>query len=123
MSLKIPPLRERIKDVPEIVNAIINNLNQSGFYIKGATYSTLVKLMEHSWPGNVRELQNIIARAQIYNQEITLMLMIFLPCPGSRGEISTASDGGGYNFKKRINITDKDTIMEALQEADRMGWE
>lgn len=63
MRLKIPPLRERHEDLPEIIQAIIHRLNRSGFYIRGVTHSALTKLMKHSWPGNVRELKNILERA------------------------------------------------------------
>lgn len=118
MSLTIPPLRERIEDVPEIVNGIINNLNQSGFYVKGVTHSALVKLMEYSWPGNVRELQNIIERAANICIGDYIDVDDITSIPGRVGELSTVSDEGGYNFKKRINITEKDTIVEALREAD-----
>ncbi|MEQ6377475.1 sigma 54-interacting transcriptional regulator [Bacillaceae bacterium S4-13-56] len=115
MSIHIPPLRERIEDVPEIVNSIINNLNQSGFYIKGITHSALTKLMEYSWPGNVRELQNTLERAAnirtgdyIDVDDISLM-------PRNVEKTSGTPNNGGYNFKNRINITEKDTIVEALQ--------
>lgn len=63
MSLHIPPLRERIEDIPEITETIIDRLNQSGFQIKGITHSALTKLLNYHWPGNVRELHNILERA------------------------------------------------------------
>ncbi|MEW8987800.1 MAG: sigma 54-interacting transcriptional regulator, partial [Bacillus sp. (in: firmicutes)] len=63
IRLNIPPLRERLEDLPEIIQAIINRLKQNGFYIKGVTHSALTKMLRHSWPGNVRELQNVLERA------------------------------------------------------------
>ncbi len=63
MRLNIPPLRERMEDLPVIIQTIVNRLNQSGFYIRGVTHSAITKLMKHTWPGNVRELQNVLERA------------------------------------------------------------
>lgn len=63
IRLNIPPFRERLEDLSEIIQAIIDRLNQNGFYIKGVTHSAFTKLMRHSWPGNVRELQNVLERA------------------------------------------------------------
>ena len=63
MRLDIPPLRQRMEDIPDIIQIIINRLNQSGFYVKSVTHSALTKLMKHTWPGNVRELHNILERA------------------------------------------------------------
>lgn len=63
MSLHIPPLRQRIEDIPEITETIIDRLNKSGFQIKGITHSALTKLLYYHWPGNIRELHNIIERA------------------------------------------------------------
>lgn len=65
MQLNIPPLRERLEDWPDIIQAIIHRLNRSEIYIKGVTHTALTKLMKHSWPGNVRELQNILEEQPI----------------------------------------------------------
>lgn len=67
--LTIPPLRERLVDIPHLAQHFIAKYNEvyraQGFAIKGVTESALGKLHAHRWPGNVRELENIIARAII----------------------------------------------------------
>lgn len=118
INLKVPPLRERIEDVPEIVNDIIDKLNQRGFYIKGVTHSALVKIMEHEWPGNVRELQNVIERAANIRPGDYIDVDDIPSMPEPVVEIPTASDEDDYNVKKRMNIIEKDTIVAALREAD-----
>ncbi|MDN3016185.1 sigma 54-interacting transcriptional regulator [Paenibacillus sp. BSR1-1] len=63
LRINIPPLRERISDIPEITDAILERLNKSGFYIKGITDSAKNVFLKYNWPGNIRELQNILERA------------------------------------------------------------
>jgi DNA-binding NtrC family response regulator len=61
IPIRLPPLRERVGDVPLLVDHFIAR------HAKGRTYRvdevTLGKLVDHTWPGNVRELENGIRRA------------------------------------------------------------
>jgi PAS domain S-box-containing protein len=59
-----PPLRERIEDLPLIVQSFIRRNNQkSGKKILGLTPEAIEKMTAYSWPGNVRELRNAIEYA------------------------------------------------------------
>jgi two-component system, NtrC family, response regulator GlrR len=62
VRVRIPPLRERLEDLPILVRTI---LDQLGPRARGFTLSptALKRLGEHHWPGNVRELRNFIERA------------------------------------------------------------
>jgi DNA-binding NtrC family response regulator len=65
-TLSVPPLRQRVEDIPLIVTGFIEEFN--GKYDKrigGADDATLKILMAHAWPGNVRELRNVVERAFI----------------------------------------------------------
>jgi DNA-binding NtrC family response regulator len=65
-TLSVPPLRQRVDDIPLIVSGFIEEFN--GKYdkrITGADDPTLKLLMAHAWPGNVRELRNVVERAFI----------------------------------------------------------
>jgi len=66
LPLTLPPLRERLEDLPELVDhfRLIYN-TELGKAIEGFTPGALLRLREHSWPGNVRELQNIIKQAMV----------------------------------------------------------
>ena len=64
VSLTVPPRRERIEDIPELVASYIEHLGpRIGCEISDITEETLKVLCDYSWPGNVRELINIIERA------------------------------------------------------------
>ena len=69
VPINIPPLRERVEDIPLLVDHFLEKLAR----LKGNTRwriseRALSKLMTHSWPGNVRELENVLERALIFNQ-------------------------------------------------------
>ena len=65
-SLSIPPLRQRVDDIPLIVTGFIEEFNgKYDKHITGVDDATLKILMSHSWPGNVRELRNVVERAFI----------------------------------------------------------
>ncbi|WP_294180028.1 sigma 54-interacting transcriptional regulator [uncultured Clostridium sp.] len=64
IPIYIPPLRERLSDIPALVNFFINKLNKKlNRNIKGVGVEFMKKLMKYKWPGNVRELRNVIERA------------------------------------------------------------
>ncbi len=64
--IHIPPLRERIEDIPLLCNHFINQLNKElKKDIKGVTQDVLELFMRLPWEGNVRELKNVIERAYI----------------------------------------------------------
>ena len=64
--IELPPLRERLADLPQLVETIIADVNKKhGCAVTGADDAVLDKLSRHSWPGNVRELRNVLERAVI----------------------------------------------------------
>ena len=66
VSLTIPPLRERIEDIPELVESNIEYLRpRIGCPVSGMTDEAVQALSRYSWPGNVRELINVIERAML----------------------------------------------------------
>ena len=62
--MELPPLRERMEDIPLLVNHFVAKLSSlKGKEISGVTPETLAILMKYDYPGNVRELENIIEHA------------------------------------------------------------
>jgi DNA-binding NtrC family response regulator len=64
--IDIPPLRERIEDLPRLISILLKRLN-SEFQkeIKSVDLQVLEALTRYDWPGNVRELENLLERAYI----------------------------------------------------------
>ena len=73
IRIEIPPLRERLEDIPAIVADVLRKKH------KTLALSALDKMAEYSWPGNIRELLNCVARAAIKTQkaEITAEDIVF----------------------------------------------
>src|SRR5437588_4910553 len=64
--LEVPPLRERRKDIPLLVEYFIDRYaRKAGKNIRSVGQKTLQLLQSYPWPGNIRELQNVIERSVI----------------------------------------------------------
>ena len=64
--IQLPPLRERLADLPQLVEAITSDVNKKhGCSVTGVDDCVMERLNRHSWPGNVRELRNVLERAVI----------------------------------------------------------
>ncbi len=62
--IQVPPLRERIDDIPLLVTYLIERYaKKAGKKIKNIQKETLELFQDYDWPGNIRELQNVIQRA------------------------------------------------------------
>jgi len=69
----LPPLRERLEDLPALVSALLADMNRKhSTKVTEAAPNVLEILRTHSWPGNVRELRNVIERAAILAGEGTI---------------------------------------------------
>lgn len=68
IALSIPPLRERKKDIPLLVDHFLAQCNNSGNDGKKIATEALEMLIEYNWPGNVRELKNVIERASLLSE-------------------------------------------------------
>jgi len=65
-NIHMPPLREHKEDLPEIVEALLNDLNEKHGTEAVAVDDTVMKVFQnYGWPGNVRELRNTLERAVI----------------------------------------------------------
>jgi formate hydrogenlyase transcriptional activator len=64
--LAVPALRERLEDIPLLVNFFISRFGKSlGKEIRGVSQKSMASLSRYRWPGNIRELQNVIERAAV----------------------------------------------------------
>jgi DNA-binding NtrC family response regulator len=69
----VPPLRDRLSDIPVLVNHFVNHYNGAlKKAISGFTPAAMDLLRRYSWPGNVRELRNIIERAMVLSRDAAM---------------------------------------------------
>ncbi len=118
MPLHIPPLRERLEDIPKLVDHFINKFTSRSAKTIGISSVALQSLRERTWKGNVRELEHVIERAvaiipdggeikpehckeEYVNQRQTFGL-----------------PGEGLHLPSFINEIEKSMVAEAFQRAD-----
>lgn len=66
LQVSLPPLRERLADLPDLCGAILEGLNRAhGTSIAGVETGVIQAFQRHRWPGNVRELRNVLERAVV----------------------------------------------------------
>ncbi|MGA8810747.1 MAG: sigma-54 dependent transcriptional regulator [Thermoanaerobaculia bacterium] len=66
VRVRMPPLRERIEDIPLLVDVILRPLSKElGRPAPTVSPRALKKLQSYAWPGNVRELRNVLERAML----------------------------------------------------------
>jgi len=66
IPIVVPPLRERIDDIPMLVSYFVDkHATRSGKSIRALEDGVVSALQQHRWPGNVRELENTIERAVV----------------------------------------------------------
>jgi two-component system, NtrC family, nitrogen regulation response regulator GlnG len=71
VPLRLPPLRERIEDLPDLVRHFFALAEKDGLPPKKLDTQALERLKQHRWPGNVRELENLARRlAALYPQDV-----------------------------------------------------
>ncbi|MET0271687.1 MAG: sigma-54 dependent transcriptional regulator [Phenylobacterium sp.] len=69
--LRVPPLRERPDDIPDLAHAFLVRAEREGLPAKSLDRWAVQRLMAHDWPGNVRELENLLRRiCAIYPDEV-----------------------------------------------------
>jgi DNA-binding NtrC family response regulator len=116
INIHLPPLRERIEDVPFLAKHFVevHAAKRKDILIKGITADAMKVLMSHDWPGNVRELENIIERA-ISFANTPEILPTDLPAVLHQAPVKTRQ--ANTRLKEALAVFEKDTIAAALIES------
>jgi len=122
VPIRIPPLRERIEDIPLLVGEFLRNSEMAKDKgINRLSNRALSQLMSYQWPGNVRELGNVIERA-ILRTSGAVIREVDLPGHASLGRETAASGNGrqpGYDFevplKEYLRRAEKDYLARVLR--------
>jgi len=70
VPLRLPPLRERAEDIPDLVRHFFKQAEGEGLQVKRISAGGIELMKRYPWPGNVRELENLIRRlAALYPQD------------------------------------------------------
>ncbi|MDA8408597.1 MAG: sigma 54-interacting transcriptional regulator [Deltaproteobacteria bacterium] len=110
-SIRIPPLRERIEDLPilvaELLSILAKELQMS--FSPGLAAGEMAKLYNYQWPGNIRELRNVLERAVILSGGGTIKVDI----DGSQTREPVLSSS------RVSNIADTSTLADSMENLSR----
>jgi DNA-binding NtrC family response regulator len=107
VRIELPPLRERLEDVPLLATHFANKYTRPGEQPKPFSPATMQKLLAHFWPGNIRELENAIERACVVARGQSIEPDDLPP------EVLAGRSGGAV--AQRVDLSRK--LPELLQEA------
>jgi two-component system, NtrC family, response regulator HydG len=104
VTLRVPPLRDRLEDLPLLAEAFLERANQRSQRRKRLTSSALEYLQTYKFPGNVRELENLVEQAAALSEGDDLLPEDFplwpktkpspgLYSPGAAGDSPVAASG------------------------------
>lgn len=116
-NVTIPPLRERKKDIPLLVDFFINKHNKAlNLNVLSISEDAMEKIGHYDWPGNVRDLENAIQSAMIlatdgiiYSEHLPLRVKGY-----EQAEFNPA-DKEGESIKEINAQVEKEIILEALK--------
>ena len=123
VPLTIPPLRDRMSDVPLLVQYFIEKLTErtrSG--VRSVSMNAMSKLSAYHWPGNVRELENVMERALVL-AEGEMLEPDDIPLPEGTGEgFVTFPDAElpdtGMDLNDMVETMEEKMFRRALEKAD-----
>jgi transcriptional regulator with PAS, ATPase and Fis domain len=73
VTIEVPPLRQRTEDIPLLVNAFLEELNEKHHKkVAGLSAEAMRRLLQYPWPGNVRELRNCLESLVILSRKPTI---------------------------------------------------
>ncbi len=127
IDLHLPPLRERIGDIPVLVNHLLPRIAaESGSPAAGLDEVAMAALRTYAFPGNVRELENILERASALCDS-PLLRLADLRLPDAQQSLAAtagqATIGAGErqaperSLDERIDESEQQTLRSALQQA------
>jgi transcriptional regulator with GAF, ATPase, and Fis domain len=124
----VPPLRERIEDIPELVQAFVEkSAAATGRRINGIEDDALVLLKSHDWPGNIRELQHCVESAVVLSEFDLLTEEDFqipgsghAPAPGGPGHHQVPTAAKRQDPTDRRQTQDKTTSIQPGETAEAL---
>ena len=121
VPIEVPPLRERLEDVPALVAHFAEALAESaGVPGKRFAEDAMAQLQTRAWPGNIRELRNAVERALILAPgKVVTAVDIDRLLPGADGVMPLPSaPGGAHTFETFKQEAEKNFLLQQLREHD-----
>ena len=126
LKIKMPPLRERVEDIPLYVQGLLKKINKKiGSDAIGLTQESIKILQRYHWPGNVRQLENLLEQAVNYSDEAIIdITKLPINLWENDDELCIDTEKNNKNIKEQknlnniINKTEKEMIVDAIDKCN-----
>ena len=119
IPIKLPPLRERTDDIPQLADFFIRRYNTKfRKHIQGMTDATMAVLQRYWWPGNIRELENLIERLVAVSDK-DFISEEDLPLEFHFAQLEPTAAAKQNLFEEATNTFERNFILRALEKS---GW-
>jgi transcriptional regulator with GAF, ATPase, and Fis domain/tetratricopeptide (TPR) repeat protein len=126
VELSLPPLRERVEDIPALVSYFIRRADEEfGKGVAGCDATALEALLRHGWPGNIRELQHVVERAVLMAEGGSIVLQSLPPALRHEAAAPRVTVGRGPRTRgsraaAEPDAAERSALIDCL---DRAGWQ
>ena len=128
ITLRLPPLRNRRSDIPELTTVLLSRINgqfaigEPGFVPKQLSGAAKSLIAQHDWPGNVRELSNVLVQAAVMSSGATIgksdVAAAITEVPAIRHErIDDVPLGDGFDLMSYLDEIEKRFLERAREES------
>lgn len=122
ITLTQPPLRERIGDIPLLVEHYLKEMNdRNGKHVQGFDDAALQAMQRYNWPGNVRELVNVVERAVVLSKNEVISVDDLPDCLRREDPHRTLVQvpGSANSLKTALVEPERQIILNTLEQC---GW-
>ena len=121
ISIHIPPLRDRIEDIPELAASFLARFaKKHSKNLKRIAPDALQCLEKYTWPGNIRELENLIERAVVmadYQAKVLRTAHLSSELNGRNSLPYASVSGGDGDLSHLISAYERKILIDALQKS------
>jgi two-component system, NtrC family, response regulator AtoC len=119
IPIKLPPLRERTEDIPQLADFFLRRYNtRFRKRVQGVTDSTMALLKKYWWPGNIRELENLVERLVAVSDK-EYISEEDLPLEFHFAQLEPQGEHTDNLFEDATNTFERNFILRALE---KCGW-
>lgn len=128
ITIKLPPLRERKRDIPKIIECLLGQINEQlrsdgpAYEDKKISDAAMTFVKKHDWPGNVRQLYNALLQAAVMaegkslgKQDIADALAEMPSTTGESMEVLNHPLGDGFDIQEHLNDIHRHYLRRAME--------
>ncbi|GAC1393302.1 MAG: hypothetical protein NVSMB47_00320 [Polyangiales bacterium] len=122
VCLQVPPLRERLEDIPLLVARILESASAPNPSARALRVpdETIAHLRAHDWPGNVRELRNVVERAAVVAQTSGEPLLKLYDFPGEDAQLVDSEQV--FRYRPGLTWREARARVDAVFERTYLRW-